>query len=284
MYLIALIGLLASPANAGQVDGDTREAVLEVVMGVAVLPAGERRASLEASLADGDWTGEVKAALERAIGAAGSVSSLDDILEAALTTPDPPPQVWGSTVAPPPPPQPEPFTAADLAAARSYRAGLLTLESWQGHHGETRWGLQQSAAPYGVPDALLLAQRTDDATALTERIDRDETRSRRLRTVGRVGGAVAAGGLTWALLASDRDAYGSAGAVTAIGLTVAAFGYSGTMGYSRYADRLRGDYAAVMTPAEAQALADAHNEALRQELDVSPRAAWEAETSPGSDR
>lgn len=216
----------------------------------------------------------------------------------------------------PSPPRPGPMSPEKLEALRRYQAERLAIRGETEVHGggaravwvggwwgprwgphttvavvpepvfATRtWGIYQGPQRLQVPTAMEMSG-DPQAAALQQTIDRKKRASRAWYTAAGIGGGVAVASLFGQLNADDRVEYtnwqlaGVAGVGTAV---VGLLGAGGPAGEARALERYP---SRSMTPAEARALVDRHNDRLRQELGLTPQEVWsiEREEPPGPPR
>ena len=144
------------------------------------------------------------------------------------------------------------------------------------------WGVYQGPDRISTPSFLDKVGKASEATALREDVARHQRRSKGCFGVAGIGAGVLVAGLIGMRAATTPEEYlawnlatlgGTAAGMT--GLVVGSFP-------AAKANRLERSPAAVMTPAEARALAERHNDALQRELGVTPQEAWLLEL--GQDR
>lgn len=145
---------------------------------------------------------------------------------------------------------------------------------------ERAWGVYRGPQRLTVPELLQVTGQTDLARDLDRDIRRARTASTLWFGLAGVGVASAVAGMVGLSVADDREeallynqvVLGGAGAA-ATGLFVGSFPAS-------KASRLTHDVPRTMTLQEAQALVAQRNEALRNELGLTPGDVWQIESDP----
>lgn len=144
------------------------------------------------------------------------------------------------------------------------------------------WGVYQGPDRITTPTFLDKVGKAGEAAALREDISRYDRRSKRCFGVAGIGAGVLIAGIVGMRTAATPEEY-LAWNLATLGGTAAGMGglVVGSFPAAK-AGRLERSPAAVMSPAEARALAERHNDALQRELGVSPQEAWLLEI--GQDR
>ncbi len=219
-----------------------------------------------------------------------------------------------STHAPAPPPAPRSdrpgaMSPQKLEALRRYQSERLSIQNETEFHGggatvwtgmwwgprwgphttiaiapepvfaSRTWGFYQGPERLAVPTALRLAG-DPKAEALQATIDRKRRAGRNWTALAGAGAAVGIAGIVGQLNADSRQEYaswqlvslgGGLGVIT--GLVVSAGPKGEAQALERYPSR-------SLSPAEARAVADRHNDRLRQDLGLTPDEVWSIEQAP----
>jgi hypothetical protein len=144
------------------------------------------------------------------------------------------------------------------------------------------WGVYQGPDRISTPSFLDKVGKASEATALREDVARYQRRSKGCFGVAGIGAGVLVAGLIGMRAATTPEEY-LAWNLATLGGTAAGMGglVVGSFPAAK-ASRLERSPATVMTPAEARALAERHNDALQKQLGVTPQEAWLLEL--GQDR
>ncbi len=144
------------------------------------------------------------------------------------------------------------------------------------------WGVYQGPDRISTPTFLDKVGKASEATALREDVARYQRRSKAAFGVAGIGAGVLVAGLIGMRAAATPEEY-LAWNLATLGGTAAGMGglVVGSFPAAK-ASRLERSPAAVMSPAEARALAERHNDALQKQLGVTPQEAWLLEL--GQDR
>lgn len=229
--------------------------------------------------------------------------------DAPLAIPATPPPTAGPTRVEPPQP-----SAAELRALTQYREDRITIRSETEFHGGGTmivggWGGAYRAGPgvhvaWGVPGVVLSEPVTASPTwaayqgprrldapdflraagelERAEALDKDIRHAKRASYawmgVAGAGAVAAVTGLMGIGITDDRDINILYNNLMVGGATVAAVGLVGSSFPSARARSLQTDLPASISLAEAQEMAAKRNEALRQELSLSPAQVWGVES------
>lgn len=144
------------------------------------------------------------------------------------------------------------------------------------------WGVYEGPDRITTPTFLDKVGKASEAAALREDIQRYDRRSKRWFGVAGLGAGVLIAGVVGMRTAATPEEY-LAWNLATLGGTAAGMGglIVGSFPAAK-AGRLERAPAAVMSPAEARALAERHNDALQKQLGVTPQEAWLVEI--GQDR
>lgn len=221
-------------------------------------------------------------------------------------------------VRPPGPPGPPPVSADQLQALTRYREERLSIRGetefhgggsavvvgggWGGYYrpgprggvhvgwavpglvltepvvAEQSWAAYQGPQRLDAPDFLRAAGETARADALEKDIHRAKVASYAWLGVAGAGAVAAVTGFMGLGTTDDRDLNMMFNNLMVGGAGVAAIGVVGSSFPSGRARELSHDLPASISLAEAQAMAAKRNDALRQELNLSPAQVWGVES------
>ena len=143
---------------------------------------------------------------------------------------------------------------------------------------EPTWAAYQGPRRLDAPEFLRAAGESDRADALDKDIRRARGASYAWLGVAGAGAVAAVTGLMGIGVTDDRDINVMYNNLMVGGATVAAVGLVGSSFPSARARSLQHDLPASISLADAQAIAAKRNEALRQELSLSPAEVWGVES------
>ena len=136
------------------------------------------------------------------------------------------------------------------------------------------WGIYRGPQRLSTPDFLTLAGADADRDALVSDIRRLRTNARRWYIGAGIGVAGVVAGLVGMATATDINTYNQFNRVSLGGTFLTISGLFGASFPGSKAERLYKYPGASMTSDQANDLAHAANESLRQELSIAPNEAW----------
>jgi hypothetical protein len=295
---------VAASASAEEPASEAGRRARDLLAGTADMTADQRATYVQALIDARREPQAVEDALLRALAAAREGLSYEETVALAVGTVPADRQAPTDATTPPPPVGSTPGTQGTddraLEAMRRYRLEHLSVRTETHVSGggtniltnpyvlggvivtqdpiltERTWGVYQGPVRMEVPTYLGIAGLTDEKHDLDQRISSKRWLSRTYYGVAGLGvAAVIAGSIGHA--ASDGSAEHDWGTVATMGLGGVVVGLIGGSLPAASVARLKTDYSRTTDIAEAQRTCDAHNEALRTELGLTPDQALQVE-------
>jgi hypothetical protein len=163
------------------------------------------------------------------------------------------------------------FTSMSYGQAHGLGTGVVVTDNISTFR---TWGVYRGPQRLSTPDFLTLAGATQERDALVQEIRKQRANARRWYIGAGVGVAGVVAGLVGMATAKDIDAYNRFNQVSLGGTILTIGGLFGASFPGSKAERLYKYPGASLSSDQANDLAHAANETLRQELDIAPNEAW----------
>lgn len=163
------------------------------------------------------------------------------------------------------------FTSMSYGQAHGLGTGVVVTDNISTFR---TWGVYRGPQRLSTPDFLTLAGATKERDALVQDIRKQRAHARRWYIGAGVGVAGVVAGLVGMATAKNIDAYNRFNQVSLGGTILTIGGLFGASFPGSKAERLYKYPGASLSSDQANDLAHAANESLRQELEIAPNEAW----------